>query len=251
MRNRRIYIIIALLLLIMSGVSGCSRQQDPMVIYAGSALGKALEELKTMYEKEHDVQIKMVYAGSQTLLNAIKKSGEGDIYIPGSTNYIRKEQKLFGMVVPLAQHVPVIAVHNDNPKNISSFADLAAPEMRIALGNKNMNALGKISYKIIQKCPYSDALKENIVMMSSTVEELLELAGQQEVDAIIIWQDMLKWPESSNLLPVPVPPDCLITKEISAALIKSSSHREAPLFVEFLKEKGVGVFAGHGFPTSE
>ena len=111
------------------------------------------------------------------------------------------------------------------------------------------NAIGKISNTMIQRDPDKELLKKNIGITASTVNELLIPISNQEIDTVIIWQDMFTWAETSTLKFIPIPPNILISKEVSAVRIKSSSNSESEEFMKFLHAKGTRIFAKHGYPT--
>jgi molybdate transport system substrate-binding protein len=51
----------------------------------------------------------------------------------------------------VAYHVQVIAMKKGNPKNITSITDLARDELKIALGDVNASAIGKVTAKILER----------------------------------------------------------------------------------------------------
>lgn len=241
-------IIFIILLCALAIWGGCSKEKEPLVVFSGNGLRAPLEELRAIYEQEHGVQVVMIYTGSQTALRALKKSGEGDIYIPGSVRFIRQANHLFSQTEFMGLHVPVVAIHRDNPKNLRSFADLSGPGVKIGLGNEKMNSIGKVCEGMLQHYAGQDALRRNTIIKPPTVMGLVELAAQQKVDAVIIWQDLLKRPEARELTFLPISPALISSEEIHAALLAGSRNSEAPHLLKFLKAEGPKIFARHGFP---
>lgn len=92
-------------------------------------------------------------------------------------------------------HVPAFGVRTDNLKNIQVVEDLLKPEVKIAVGNKKMCAIGRISEEMLKTTAIQEQFTENISITGSTANELLELVLHGEVDASLIWRDMMRWPD--------------------------------------------------------
>lgn len=78
------------LAVILAFVAGCSQKVEPITVYAGKGLKNAIEEIKQDFEQKTGIPLSITYAGSQTLLNTLKNTHKGDIFIPGSKSYIKK-----------------------------------------------------------------------------------------------------------------------------------------------------------------
>ena len=85
-------------------------------------------------------------------------------------------------------------------------------------------------------------------MTASTVNELLALVVKAEVDASLIWKDMLEWPEAKDLVLIEIPSGVNIISEIPAAVLATAVDREgAGLFVDFMSTQGRAIFLDHGY----
>lgn len=246
--------MITLLLLLVLGVSvlfvvfGYDRKEKTLIVYAGEGLQKAMEEVKAVFEEKHDIKLDIFYAGSVTCLRAIRETGSGDIFIPGSIRVLEEGADLVDNHQYVAVHVPMVGIHKDNPKEIRSFDDLAKPGVRISVGNAKMCSMGEVADKIIGSSALKESLTKNIVIRSPTVVELLNLVINKEVDASIIWKDAMHWPEFKDLIGIEIPSDINNITEIHVAVLTTSEHKKrAQLFADFVASEGKTIFEKHGF----
>lgn len=227
---------------------GCEKKNQELVVYSGQGLKNVMEEIIQEFENKHKLGVKIIYAGSGTLLKVISKSKVGDLFIPGSDKFITKAGNLVLHHQYVAQHIPTVVIHKGNPKDIRSFEDILKPGIKIAVGNKNMSAIGRISAEIIHSTPQKDAIVKNITTTASTVNELLELVLHKEVDAAFIWRDMKLWNNANDLDFIQIPPDVNKTEKIHIAVLSTTTDKKnAMVFAEFVTTDGRKLFAKHGF----
>lgn len=227
-------------------VIGCSREVEPLVIYSGKGLRNAMEEVVLTFEQEYRIPTSVVFAGSDTLLATLEKTRRGDVFVPGSALYLKRAGDLVVSDQYVARHVPSFAVRRDNPGDIDSFVDLLRPGVRLAVGNPDMCAVGRVAADISQAM--EDGFEHNVVVTGSTVNELLDLVVQGEVDAALVWADMLQWPQAEPLRVVPIPAAINRPKEIRVAVLATTTDREhATLFADFVATRGREIFRRHGF----
>ncbi len=245
-----------LLLIIFLGVGaiftslGCAQREKELFIFCGRGLKGPMDDIKKAFEKNHRITINVIYAGSGNLLETIRATGGGDIFFSGSTDYIKETGDLVSRHQFVALHEPGVCIHKDNPKQIYSFADLAAHGVKLGIANNHMCGLGSISEKIIASSELKEALVKNIIIKVSTINELIVLCKKKELDAAIIWKDMLSWPEAKKLKKISIPSDINIAKEIRVAVLSASKDKKlAGLFADFVTSEGKAIFAEHGFST--
>ncbi len=239
--------LFAFVLLFASAI-GCDNESPYLTVYAGKGLKKAMEEVKTEFKKDHGIPIYIVYAGSDTLLKTLKKTLKGDIFIPGSLSYIEKAGDLVNSHDYIAQHVPAFAAISNSSINLHEYNDLLHENIRIAIGNKSMCAIGRIGEKILDDLAPEDSFRKNIIITASTVNELLKLLNEGKVDAALIWNDMLLWEEAENLTRIEIPDEFNRPKEIHVGILSTTvSPKKAQLFADFMTTKGRDIFLKQGF----
>lgn len=236
-------IVAAGLMLLLLG--GCGRNEE-LIVYAGNGLNRAMDELAKEYEKREGVHINLVYSGSETLLTTLKTTRRGDVFIPGSP--LREAAELVSSEQYVATHVPVFAVRSDSPLHLRAYSDLLAPGVRIAVGNKDMNAIGKLVEAILKDADPSLSFRDNIAITASTVNELLQMVADGQVDAAVVWSDMLNWESAKGLVAIEIPPAINKSKEIWVCTLTTSAvPARARHFADYVAGEGRGYFVKHGF----
>ena len=159
------FIIIIVLALSLAG-SGCAEKgastpvsENPekafegrqVTVCAGAGLIKPMNELIENFEKETGADIEVRYGGSAEIFGFLT-SKECDIFIPGDYYYTEQAMDrnyVFNESVEnLTLHIPVNAVPTGNTANISRLEALAGPGLKLALGDPNGPAIGKVSQVI-------------------------------------------------------------------------------------------------------
>ncbi|MEN8169992.1 MAG: molybdate ABC transporter substrate-binding protein [Pseudomonadota bacterium] len=242
------FILFAVLGIILALAGGCSQEVEPLVVYAGKGLKNAMEEVKQSFEQQEGIPITLIYAGSDTLLTTLQKTHKGDVFIPGSSSYIKRAGELATTDQYVAHHTPIFAVRANTAKSLHSYPDLLKPGVQIAVGNKDMCAIGRIAEAILSSSALQETFRPNIVITGSTVNELLQLVVDGEVDAALLWTDMLQWPEAKGLIPIALPDDVNKPKEIRVTVLSTStSPNQAMRFADFVATEGQDIFTKHGF----
>ncbi len=246
MRFLLVFLLVAPLL---CGLTACNDQApQPLTILAGRGLKKPMEEIRAAFINKYGIAVHIVYGGSGTLLATIKRSHKGDVYIPGSLHTMDKAGDMIVRHVPVALHIPALALSTHNQKQISSFADLIKPGIRIGIAHKEMAAIGRTSEEIIDASPYAEQIMANIIIKTQNVTVLLDHLVNDELDAAFLWSDMMLWPEAKGITSLAIPPEFNKVKQIHAGLLRHSTFpKEAGLFVDFMAREGATLFQKHGF----
>lgn len=228
---------------------GCGGEQQTLIVYAGKGLKPAIDELKQAFEKKHGVKINVIYGGSNTLLTTIQKTRKGDVFIPGSLNATKKGEPLITALQYVGTHTPIFTVRKNNPGKLKTYEDLIRPGIRLAVGNKHMCAIGKTAEKIAASAMEKQLdFTKNITITGSTVNELLHLVIEKEVDASLIWAEMLQWPEADNLVMIEIPAAINHVEKIHVATLATATNPKlAATFAEFTATEGKAIFTKHGF----
>ena len=242
-------VITSLFFLLLTFTTGCTQQPENLIVYSGKGLKFAVDEIIENFENREGISVSVVYAGSKTLLDTIKKTHKGDIYIPGSEAYIKDGKDLISHSEFVAYHVPTFIVSSKKSKEIKNFEDLFKPGVRIAVGNKRMAAIGRISEEILNNADLEIKSNQNIVITASTVNELIQLVAKNEVDAALIWRDMMEWDIAEGLTEVTIPDSLNKPKKVFVASLSTSINSE--LSDKFLRyassDEGRSIFKKHGF----
>ena len=233
----------------MGVLSSCTQEHQTLTVFAGKGLKKAVDEIVVNFEKKESVSISVIYAGSKTLLDTIQKTQKGDIFIPGSQSYIKQAGKLIINKAPIAYHTPTFIVLSETASQLKTLEDLMHKDVRIALGNKHMSAIGRVSEAIINDIPKGEQLRKNIVITASTVNELIQLVKTKHVNAALVWKDMLMWQSAKGMTEIKIPKQFNKSKKIVVSSLKfTQNKRLADLFVNYSSsDEARKIFEKHGF----
>ena len=249
MTKKNLHILKITILFLTMLLVGCSQPSNNLSIYSGKGLKFAVDEIIENFEKQEGVKVSVVYAGSKTLLDTIRKTHKGDIYIPGSQTYINDAGDLITRSEFVAYHVPTFIVASNKKEELKNFEDLLKPGVRIAAGNKRMAAIGRVTEQILKNTSAVNKNNKSIVVTASTVNELIQLVAQNKVDAAVIWRDMMKWDVAKGLTEVKIPDSINKIKKIYVGTLSTSTNPNlAKRFLEYAaSNEGRSIFQKHGF----
>lgn len=255
-RGARFVRPLAILLLCMAALAGCALpgQNEPtLVVFAGSASKPALDELARDFQARRGVRVEITYGGSGTVLSQMILAKTGDLYIPGSQDFMDTAEAK-GAVDPstrsvVAYLIPAIAVPTGNPKGILTLQDLARPGLRVGIGNPDSVCLGLFAMEIFDKARLTEEIKRNIVVQAKSCDDTATILALGQVDAVIGWDVFDDW-QPDKITVVPLPAEQVVkTGNIPVALSAFVRSKELALeFVSYITgAEGRRVFAKHGY----
>jgi molybdate transport system substrate-binding protein len=250
------YLMVVLLAAVLLGTlpgAGAAAEKTQLMVFAGSASKPPAQEAEKVFEKAHpDIEISMTFGGSGTLLQQMTLEQIGDIYMPGSDDYMDKAEAKKAVIPEtrkiVAYLVPSICVQHGNPKNIQSLADLARPGVTVALAQAGAVCLGDVAEEILKEAGLEEQVKKNVITYARSCEQTQQLVQLAEVDAVIGWDVFKTWaPEQIDI--VKIPAKYLRVRNVPAAVAVYSKNRAAAeQFIAFLVSKeGKAIFAKHGY----
>jgi len=141
-------LILFLIGLILISFVGCTNQeQNTITAFCGSASKPAMEEAAKAFGEKTGIKVELNFGGSVNMLSQMKLSKSGDLYIPGSPDYMLKAEK------------DGIIDNNtvNNPENIKTLSDLAKPGIKMGFGDPETVCVGLYAYEILE---YNNLLGE-------------------------------------------------------------------------------------------
>ncbi len=229
---------------------------EEIYIFAGAASKPPTEEVAAAFEKKTGVKVNLTFGGSGFVLSQMTLAKKGDIYFPGSSDYMEMAKKK-GLVFPETEKtvvylVPAINVQKGNPKGIKSLKDLLQPGLRIAIANPEGVCVGLYAVEIIEKnmnAVEKATFKKNLVNYTESCEKTAMAISLKAADAIIGWRVFQYWdPERIQTIP--------LKKEeiprigyIPIAISQFTAHRAlAKSFIDFtLSNEGLAIFKKYNY----
>ena len=169
-------ILVALLSLLVTRQGLASPKE--MLIFAGAASKPATEEIVKDFEKRSGTAVHLVFGGSGFVLSQMKLVKKGDLYFPGSSDFM-EVAKRENLVFPNSEKVvvylvPAINVQKGNPKGIYTLRDLTREGVRVAIANPETVCVGTYAVEIIEKNFTQDektTFRKNIVNYTESCEK--------------------------------------------------------------------------------
>jgi molybdate transport system substrate-binding protein len=229
------------------------------MIFAGAASKPPTEEVAKIYKQEKGVEIQATFGGSGFVLSQMKLARKGDVYFPGSSDFMEKAKR-DGLVFPeteriVAYLIPAINVQKGNPRKIQSLKDLLKPGLRLAIADPESVCVGSYAVEVVEKnLPQEERalFRKNLVTTVESCEKTANIISLKGVDAVIGWEVFQRWDperiETVFLKPAEVPR----VGYIPAAVSRFTGDRLlAEEFVNFLTStQSKAVFKKHGYLMS-
>lgn len=280
MRTKTAVITAALMLLLV--LSACGSATTPetasadasakteevtLQVFAAASMTETLDAVIEEYQKDNPgVTIVPTYDSSGTLKTQIQEGAECDLFISAAQKQMdqldaaksRDEGNEEGLDfvlsdtrIDLLENKVVLAVPDENPAQIRSFADLGTDKLGLlCIGNEDV-PVGAYSEEILTTLGLLETLeKSGKITYGSNVKEVTTQVKEGTVDAGIIYDtdacsaDLLVEDEAG--------PDLCSPVIYPAAVMKNTLNEDAArAFLEYLQsEKAMEIFKSVGFTAA-
>ncbi|MBF0208820.1 MAG: molybdate ABC transporter substrate-binding protein [Oligoflexia bacterium] len=236
--------------------SFASDVSNSLLIFAGAASKPPTEEIAKAFEKSSGIKIEIIFGGSGFVLSQMLLAKKGDIYFPGSSDFMeiaKKKDVIFAdsekKVVYL---VSSINVRHGNPKGIKTLDDLTKPGIKIAIARPDSVCVGAYAVEIIEKNLSAEKiklLKNNIINYTESCEKTATAITLNMADAVIGWSVFKYWnPEMIETIPFNVK-EIIRIAYIPIAISKFTKNQKlAQRFINFvLSPEGKTIFKKHHY----
>jgi len=229
---------------------------ETLLMYAGAASKPPTEEAVKAFEEKTGIKIDVTFGGSGKVLSQMKLAKEGDLYFPGSSDYMEKAKKEGDVISEteaiITYLVPAINVQAGNPHNIQILKDLTKPGIKVAIADPDTVCVGLYAVEIIEKDLSADekaAFKANLLNYTESCEKTATAIALKQVDAVIGWSVFQDWdPEKIQtvaLKAAEIPRIGYIPIAVASYTKKQAAAQE---FIDFLRsEEGQAIFAKYGY----
>ncbi len=250
----RLPIVVSFLFLLSSSPPVAGKT---LIAFVGSASMPATKEAAIAFEKETGIHIELHFGGSGSMLSQMILSRRGDLYFPGSPDYMAKaiERKAVNSssVREIAYLIPAINVPRSNAKSIKGLDDLGRKGVRVAIANPHSVCVGLYAVEILEKSGLKGRIKPNIRTYVESCSRTANIVALNNVDAVIGWKVFERW-NPKRILTIPLKPE-EIPRIASIPIAISTFSRNrwgAQGFIDFLKsDAGKGIFRKWGYFVTE
>ncbi|MBM4278680.1 MAG: extracellular solute-binding protein [Deltaproteobacteria bacterium] len=235
---------------------GHASSPGKLLLFAGAASKPPTEEVVKAFREKFKIPADVIFGGSGFVLSQMKLSRRGDIYFPGSSDFM-EVAKREGFVYPESEKVvvylvPAINVQKGNSKGIKSLMDLTKKGIRLAIANPEMVCVGTYAVEIIERHlnpKEKEALRKNLVNYTESCEKTANVISLRAVDAVIGWRVFQYWDperiETILLKPEEIPRIGYIPIAISKF---TQDKALAQKFIDFiLSAQGKSIFKNYNY----
>lgn len=242
-------------LVLGSAAQAGQRSGRSLEVFAGSASKPALEEAARRFEGETGARVFLHLGGSGTMLSQMELLRRGDVYFPGSSDFMELAKRK-GLVdaateVVVVYLLPAINVQRGNPKNIRGLEDLARPGLRVGIARPATVCVGLYAVEALEARGLTEAVLKNVVNQAESCEKTAQMISLGLVDAVIGWDVFGEW-DPERVETVYYPPDQVTRIGYLPAAV-SAFPREPELARAFLaylvSPEGQTVFRANGYLT--
>jgi len=230
---------------------------EEIEFFAGSASKPATKELVELFEAETGHKVKIHFGSSGNLLSQMKITQRGDIYFPGSPDYMQLAKK-DGIIVTETERivtylVPAINVGVGNPKAINGLGDLTRSDVRVAIGNPHHVCVGLYAVEILDHADLESQVKERIIGYTESCAKTANMVALNGADAVLGWRVFESWNpekiETVMLKPDQIPR--ISYMPIAVSTLSTNAELAGQLIEYACSDKGRKVFEKWGYLTHE
>ena len=237
---------------------GGEKQGGTLTILSASSLIDAFGELGKTFEKQNEgVTVKQSFEASSTLLTQIQQGAPADVFTSAAMeemNTAVEDGLVAGDPKVFVKNREIIMVPKDNPAKIESLRDLAKPDIKLVLAQKDVPA-ADYALEILGKAnaQYGEGFEKkvlsNVVSRESDVRASVNRVVVGDADATFGYASDYTPDIRDRVKIVPVPPDLnIIATYPIAALEDAKSPELARKWVELVtSEEGQRVLEKWNF----
>lgn len=230
--------------------------EESLLVFAGAASKPPTEEVAKAFEKRTGMKVDLVFGGSGFVLSQMMLARKGDIYFPGSSDFMEIAGKKGAVIAETERKVvylvQAINVQKGNPKGIRGLRDLTRPGLRVAIANPEGVCVGLYAVETIEKefsAAEKAAFRRNLVNYTESCEKTATAVSLKTVDAVIGWSVFQHW-DPARIETIPLKKN-EITRigYIPVAIASYSNNRaRARQFIDFLlSEEGKAIYRKHHY----
>ena len=233
-------------------LSGCGSSNTPstpskIIVYAAASLKKSFTEIGNQFKTDNaGADVEFEFAGSSDLVTQLSQGAPADVFASADTANMTKAAQgglLAGNPANFASNTLTIAVAPGNPKNITSFRDLAKPGLSVVVCAPQVPC-GSATQKVEQ----ATGVKLAPVSEESSVTDVLNKVLTGQADAGLVYgTDALA--AGSKVSSVPFPESAAAVNTYPIAALKQSKNADlARKFVDAVTgPAGQKVLTANGF----
>lgn len=240
-------------LLLLTGQAVADTVRTDLLLYCGITMVRPMTEIAQTFERRENVRITIAQGGSEDLFQSAKKSGVGDLYLPGEPSYREKHLKegLFGEHKVVGYNQMALMVQKGNPNKVKADPrELLRKDLVAIIGNAESGSVGKEAKDILDGLDIYPKVVRQVAFMAPDSRSLVNAMKKGQADITMNWRATGFFPDNAAMIDV-IDLDPRLAKPQALLLIslKSSKNPElARRFTDFAAgAEGQAIFRKYGF----
>jgi len=213
-------------------------------VYAATSLPAAFRKIAKGFRADNpDVKVRFKFRASGDLAEQIQNGASADVFAPADQGAMSEvADEISGTSTVFARNQLEIAVQEGNPKGIQTLADLAKPDVRVALCSADTGC-GQYSNRALQEA----GVEVTPTSRKPDVARTLAEVQNGDADAAIVYVTDVK--SADRVTGVPIPANENVIGSYPIAVVKGSDNpRAAKAFVAYvLSDEGQATLREFGF----
>lgn len=196
----------ALLFLLVSLVSSVACAQavtESLLIYCGITMVRPITEIARNFEQRHNVKITIAQGGSEDLFQSAKRSGVGDLYLPGKPDYRDRHlaEGLFDQQVLVGYNQMALVVQKGNPRKVrGDLRELLRKDLLVMVGSPDNGSIGNETQVLLEKIGIYNQVVTRAVGVVPDSRALTQAMKRNEADVVLNWRATAYFPENATVL---------------------------------------------------
>ena len=158
-----------------------------LMIYCGAGMAAPFQEIADAFKDATGCQVNATYANAGQIQSQITTTEEGDMFVAGSGDELKPVESYVEDKKDLVKHIPVLAVQEGNPKNITGLSGLTGDGVSLIMGDVDSTPIGKIAKKAMTDAGIFDQVK--IEATTAAAPQMSAALAAGEADAAIVWKE--------------------------------------------------------------
>ena len=245
-----------LYLAVLTSLVGCGAKKEAktkeLTILAAASLSDVCDELKDIYEKDHDIKLNFSYGSSGALQTQIEEGAKADLFFSASVDQMNtlSSRKMIDKksVKNLLENKVVLIANKDSKKDIKSFEDLATDEVKmVGMGDPESVPAGKYAKQVFESLKIWDKVKKK-ANFGTDVRNVLNWVEANEVDCGVVYETDAKISDKVKILSTAKKGLCDDIIYPVGMISSSKNKTEAQDLIDFFaSDDAMKVFKKYGF----